>query len=99
MSRVASWIRKRGPANVSLRWSRMTWQTSWQRKHSMHFRNSWMRSMSSCFIRHVPSASRGRGVNGGIFFAISKLCETSVTRSLMIGKARIGVTVIGSPSA
>ena len=64
----------------------------------MHFRNSWMRSMSSCCIRHVPSASRGRGLNGGTFFAISKLRETSVTRSLMIGKARIGVTVIGSPS-
>ena len=31
--------------------------------------------------------------------AISKLCETSVTRSLMTGNARIGVTVIGSPSA
>ena len=51
----------------------------------MHFRNSWMRSMSSCCIRHVPSASRGRGLNGGIFFAISKLSETSVTRSLMTG--------------
>ena len=74
MSSPARWMRKRGPANVFfLSWSRMTWQTFWQRKHSMHFRNSWMRSMSSCCIRHVPSASRGRGLNGGIFLAISKL--------------------------
>ena len=98
MSRVAMWMRKRGPAKLDFLWSRTTWQTSWQRKHSMHFRNSWMRSMSRCCIRHVPSASRGRGFKGGIFFATSKFQLTSVTRSLMIGKDFIGVTVIGSPS-
>ena len=44
----------------------MTWQTSWHRKHSMHFRNSCPRSMSSCIIRYVPSGSGGRGLNAGI---------------------------------
>ena len=37
----------------------------------MHLRNSWTRSMSSCYIRHVPSGGFGRGLNAGIFFAIS----------------------------
>ena len=62
----------------------------------MHLRNSGTRSMSSCCIRHVPSAASGfRGVNALIFFLISKFHETSVTRSFMCGKARIGSTVIG----
>ncbi len=64
----------------------------------MHFRNSWMRSMSRCCIRQVPSASRGRGLSGGSFFATRKFQLTSVTRSLINGKDFIGTTVIGSPS-
>jgi hypothetical protein len=56
------------------------WQTSWQRKHSMHFRNSCTRSTSCCRIRHVPSAaSAGRGVNGMIVFFTRKFHDTSVT--------------------
>src|SRR6267143_3842376 len=77
-------------------WSRSTWQTSWQRKHSIHLRNSCTRSMSSCCIRQVPSgASGGRGLNGLIFFFTRKFHETSVTKSLMTGKAFIGSTVTG----
>src|ERR1022692_547558 len=64
----------------------------------MHLRNSWMRSMSSCCMRHVPPSGLGLGANAGIFFAILKFDETSVTRSLMIGNDFIGVTVMGSPS-
>ena len=35
-------MKNRGPAKAGLfsSWSRMTWQTSWHRKHSMHLRNS-----------------------------------------------------------
>src|SRR5215471_3290010 len=63
----------------------------------MHLRNSCTRSMSGCVIRHVPSAaSGGRGLNSLIFFFTSKFHETSVTRSLILGKAFIGSTVIGS---
>src|SRR5262245_35120543 len=63
----------------------------------MHLRNSCTRSMSCCRMRHVPSgASAGRGVNGAIVFLTSKFHETSVTRSLIGGNARIGSTVIGS---
>ena len=53
MSSSASRTKKRGPKNSGLfsSWSRITWQTFWQRKHSMHFRNSCPRSMSSCIIR------------------------------------------------
>src|SRR4029077_4715686 len=73
-----------------------TWQTSWHRKHSMHFRNSCTRSMSSRCIRHVPSgASGGRGLNGLIFFFTRKFHETSVTKSLMTGKAFTGSIVTG----
>ena len=73
MSSSASRIRKRGPAKAALfsSWSRMTWQVSWQRKHSMHLRNSCERSTSTCCIRWLPSASRGRGVNAGICAAFS----------------------------
>ena len=80
-------------------WSRRTWQTSWQRKHSMHLRNSCTRSTSACAIRQVPSGASGfRGLNGLIFFLTSKFHETSVTRSRIGGKARIGSTVTGSSS-
>ena len=44
----------------------------------------------------MPSASRGRGLKAGTRLAISKLNDTSVTRSRITGKVRIGVTVIGS---
>ena len=47
---------KRGPAKFSLfsSWSRTTWQTFWHRKHSMHLRNSWLRSTS--FLLHAVLA-------------------------------------------
>ena len=62
----------------------------------MHLRNSWTRSTSSCCMRQVPSgASGGRGLNGLIFFLTLKFQDTSVTRSLISGKACIGSTVIG----
>src|SRR5205814_8976825 len=62
----------------------------------MHFRNSWTRSISSCCIRQVPSGeSGGRGLNGLIFFFTRKFHETSVTKSLITGKAFIGSTVTG----
>src|SRR5581483_3287819 len=73
----------------------MTWQTFWHRKHSMHLWNSWTRSMSSCCMRYVPSASFGRGLKDGTRLAISKLKLTSVTRSRMIGNVFIGATLIG----
>ncbi len=37
----------------------------------MHLWNSWTRSMSSWYIRRVPSASFGFGLNAGISFAFS----------------------------
>ena len=37
----------------------------------MHLRNSCPRSMSSCIIRYVPSASGARGLKAGIVFATS----------------------------
>ena len=50
-----------------------------------------------CRIRHVPSgASAGRGLNGVMVFLTWKFQDTSVTRSLMSGNARIGSTVTGS---
>src|SRR4030095_5696448 len=62
----------------------------------MHLRNSCTRSMSSCCMRHVPSgASGGRGLNGLIFFFSRKFHDTSVTKSLMTGKAFIGSIVTG----
>src|SRR4030095_16582355 len=77
-------------------WSRNTWQTSWQRKHSMHFLNSCTRSMSSCAIFHVPSGlSGGRGLNFLIFFFTSKFHDTSVTRSLIEGNAFMGCNLTG----
>ena len=46
--------------NSSCMWcSRRTWQTSWQRKHSMHFLNSCTRSTSDWAMRHVPSGASG----------------------------------------
>ncbi len=78
-------------------WSRSTWQVFWHRKHSMHLRNSCTRSMSAWAMRQVPSAaSGGRGLNFLIFFLASKFHDTSHTRSLTTGNARIGSTVIGS---
>src|SRR5437764_963246 len=63
----------------------------------MHLRNSCTRSTSAWFIRQVPSgASAGRGVNGVIVFLTRKFHDTSVTRSLIGGKARIGSTATGS---
>jgi hypothetical protein len=73
MSRPAILMKKRGPEKLVLSssWSRMTWHTSWHRKHSMHLWNSWMRSMSSCIIRYVPSGSGGFRRRGGICLAFS----------------------------
>src|SRR5688572_32610279 len=63
----------------------------------MHFRNSCTRSTSFCATRQVPSgASAGRGLNLRIVFLTRKFHDTSVTRSLIGGKARIGSTVTGS---
>src|SRR5262245_25053879 len=71
------------------------WQVSWHRKHSMHLRNSWTRSTSSWAMRQVPSGSGGRGLNGGIILLTRKFHDTSVTRSLMSGKACIGSRKMG----
>src|SRR6202140_3318140 len=80
----------------NMRWSRRTWQTSWQRKHSMHLRNSWTRSTSTCDIRQVPSAaSGGLGLNRLTLFFARKFQDTSATRSRISGKLRIGSTVTG----
>ena len=53
MSSSAARMKNRGPANASLlsSWSRETWQVFWQRKHSMHLRNSCERSTSICCMR------------------------------------------------
>src|SRR5678815_5950326 len=51
--------------------------------------------MSSCIIRYFPSGGRGGGLNAGTRLAISKLNETSVTRSRITGKVFIGATVMG----
>ena len=62
----------------------------------MHLRNSCTRSMSRCCIRHVPSAaSAGRGLNFFRPFLTRKFHDTSVTRSLISGKVRIGSTFTG----
>src|SRR5207248_318089 len=73
MSRPATLMKKRGPAKAGLcsSWSRMTWHTSWQRKHSMHLWNSWGRSTSSCIIRYLPSASGGFSRSGGTSRALT----------------------------
>ena len=73
MSSSAYRRKKRGPANAGLfsSWSRTTWQVFWHRKHSMHLRNSWPRSTSTCIIRRLPSASRGGGANAGSSLAFS----------------------------
>ena len=65
--------KNRGPAKAGLfsSWSRTTWQVFWHRKHSMHLRNSWLRSTSSCRMRRVPSASFGPGLKAGMVFAFS----------------------------
>src|SRR5271167_4233101 len=52
--------------------------------------------MSFCWTRQVPSGASGfLGLKGLIFFFTSKFQETSVTRSLIFGNARIGSTVTG----
>ena len=53
-------------------------------------------------LRHAPGAVGGvaaRGLNGLICFFTRKFQETSVTRSLISGNARIGSTVTGSSAA
>src|SRR3954469_8973026 len=97
ISTDAAYTRKRGPMDsAGLGWALRAWDTSGQRKHSMHLRNSCTRSMSSCCIRQVPSAaSGGRGLNCLIFFLTSKFHDTSVTRSRIDGNAWIGSMVIG----
>ena len=50
----------------SVSWLRRTWQTSWHRKHSMHLRNSWTRSMSSCCQRQSSWGWSAGGLNGAI---------------------------------
>src|SRR5204862_7421657 len=65
-------------------------------KHSMHFRNSCTRSMSSCCMRHVPSGSSGgRGLNGLILFFTRKFQDTFVSKSFISGNVFIGSTVTG----
>src|SRR6185437_5402857 len=59
----------------------------------MHLRNSWTRSTSAWVMRQVPSGASGLR-DGIIPFFTRKFQETSVTRSLMIGKACIGSIVI-----
>src|SRR6267142_2857759 len=62
----------------------------------MHLRNSWTRSTSDCAILQVPSGASGaRGLNFLIFCFTRKFQETSVTRSLIGGNARIGSTLTG----
>src|SRR5712691_6581101 len=65
----------------------------------MHLRNSCDRWTSTCCIRNSPSPTLGSGANEGICRAFSKLKDTSVTRSLITGKVRIGVTVMVSSGA
>src|SRR3982751_3107828 len=66
----------------------------------MHLRNSCTRSISSCCIRHVPSAaSGGRTLNGLILFLTRKFQDTSLIKSFTTGNAFIGSTVIGRSSA
>ena len=55
--------------------------------------------MSLWAMRHVPSGASGvRGLNGLMRFLTSKFQDTSVTRSLTCGNARIGSIVTGSSS-
>src|SRR5690349_5933586 len=73
MSSSAMRMRNRGPENEALlsSWSRTTWQTSWQRKHSMHLRNSWLRSTSTCCMRYSPGATPSGGLNAWTSRAVS----------------------------
>src|SRR4026207_1064872 len=65
----------------------------------MHFRNSCTRSTSAWSIRRVPSGASGaRGWNGAVLVFTRKFHETSVTRSLTGGNARMGSTVTGFSS-
>src|SRR5262249_14403173 len=100
ISSAATYMRKRGPANRSCSsCSRRTWQTSWQRKHSMHLRNSCTRSMSIWAMRQVPSGASGcLGLNSLIPFFTRKFQETSVTRSRTSGNAFIGRRATGRES-
>ena len=50
-------------------------------------------------MRNSPRRTAGSGVNDGISRALAKLNDTSVTRSLITGNVRIGVSVIGSPGS
>ena len=61
----------------------------------MHLRNSCTRSASFWDMRQVPSASRGFGWKRWMPCLTRKFHETSVTRSLISGNARIGSTVTG----
>src|SRR6476469_6997596 len=62
----------------------------------MHLRNSCTLSISSWNIRQVPSfSSGGRGLNFLMFFFTVKFHETSVTKSLINGKAFIGCSSTG----
>src|SRR5262249_42075996 len=91
MSRLATRIMKRGPPNISpsfMSWSRSTWQTSWHKKHSMHLRNSWTRSTSSWAMRQVPSASLGRGLNGGVLF-FARLVPRHVRHQIFDERERV----------
>ena len=66
-------MKYRGPENAFLfsSWSRTTWQVFWQRKHSMHLRNSCERSTSTCCIRYSPGATPTGGANAGVSRAFS----------------------------
>ena len=66
-------MRNRGPAKELLfsSWSRITWHVLLQRKHSMHLRNSWLRSTSTCCMRYSPGARSTGGLKDGIARAFS----------------------------
>src|ERR1700682_2501920 len=65
----------------------------------MHLRNSMTRSTSFCWMRQGSLLERSfsLGVNGGMSLLTWKFQLTSVTRSLITGKAFIGPTLSWDP--
>src|SRR5262245_46352182 len=76
---------------------RGTWDEAWHRMQSVQLRRSWIVLMSVSVTLYVPSCASGlRGVNFLVPFFTVKFLDTSVTRSLIGGNARIGSTMTGS---